>query len=138
LRAEIGGHGDSQYNSAFIREEPVDPRLAPVLHFRMRTSTCGQLAILFQETNGDEQAYDAIDLVGRDDAYHSLADLGGMRLNDGQWHEVSLDLAKLLQSQRGAGDPPRIKNLMIGSWQNPAEPILVEFQDFWLGPRRAN
>ena len=133
-RVEIGGHGDSRFNSLWLWREPVDLTLTPLLSFRIRTSTSEPLALLLQHEN-DREAWWALDLVGHERAYRPLVDLDPQRLNDGRWHDVRVDLGQLFAGRLHAGEKPRIKNLILGSWQNPKAPIVVEFQDFTIGPK---
>jgi hypothetical protein len=133
-RVEIGGHGDSRFNSVWLWRDPVDLALTPLLSFRVRTSTSEPLALLLQHEN-DREAWWAVNLVGHEKAYRPLADLNPQRLNDGRWHDVRIDLGQLFAGRLQAGEKPRIENLLLGSWQNPKAPIVVEFQDFTIGPK---
>ena len=128
IRLEIGD-GASRFNSAWIHPERIDLDLASVLRFRVRTTSTEPLALLLQQEK-DTDVWRAINLVGRQSAYPSLADLTAQKLNDGQWHEVSLDLRPLIASRLEPGKKPRIKNLIVGSWEQPLRPIVVEFQSF--------
>jgi len=71
-------------------------------------------------------------LIGTHSAYQSVADLNDQHLNDGQWHQVTLDLAQAVSSLPHTKS--KIKNLIIGSWQNPRHPFEVDFQNFSLAP----
>lgn len=133
-RLEIGGHGDCRFNSLWIRSEPISLDAVPRLRFRIRTSSDEPLAFLLQHEK-DKDRWRAINLVGKQEAYLPLVDLASQKLNDGQWHEVSVDLRQALAGQIEPGQKLRIKNLIIGSWQNPQKPIVVEFQAFCIGPR---
>ena len=92
------------------------------------------MAFLLQHER-DKDRWRAINLVGKHKAYLPLADLASQKLNDGQWHQVSVDLRQALAGQIEPGQKLRIKNLIIGSWENPKKPIVVEFQEFCIGPK---
>jgi hypothetical protein len=135
IRLEIGD-GASRFNSAWIHPERIDLDLASVLRFRIRTTSTEPLALLLQQEK-DTDVWRAINLVGRQSSYPSLADLTTQKLNDGQWHEVSLDLRPLIAGRLEPGKKPRIKNLIIGSWEQPRRPIVVEFQALEVAAKAA-
>jgi hypothetical protein len=132
LQLRIGGQGDSRFNSAWIRQQAIDIELAPILSFRLRSTSTEPLALLLQRMS-DTDRWWAINLVGTQTGYPSLANLTERKLNDGKWHDVSLDLRRILAGQWEPGQASQIKNLIIGSWENPSHPILVEFQAFAFG-----
>lgn len=132
LRLQIGGDG-TQYNSAWIWNDVIDLGETPVLDFKMRTTSREPLAILFQAEHGE--AWYALNLVGRQSRFPQADGLPNWAVNDGAWHRVTWNLANLCKERLGGIE--RIRNVVVGVWDNPAEAVDVEFADFAFGVRNS-
>jgi len=129
LRLEIGGEG-VQFNSVHLTLGGVDLEQSPFLDFRLRTTSKEAFAFMFEFGDG---IWYALNLQGQQSGYGNLDTVRGA-LNEGQWHRVTWDLKRLVEEQIGPGRT-RITNIILGSWEKPAEPVVVEFQDFAFGQR---
>ena len=131
LRLSIGG--DKVANSSvFIHEGALDLDKSPFMDFKFRTDSREPLVIMFQaESDGNWYALNLIDVTSQYRFADSVSDL---LLNDGKWHRVTCDLLRLCKERIGVSDPT-IRNVILGSWASPSEPIIVEFSDFALGKR---
>jgi hypothetical protein len=134
LRVEIGD-GATVFNSLFIRSESVDLEMAGYLDFMIRTTATEPLAIMFQAESDPPQQWRALNLIGTQTGYANADSLPVGAINDGNWHRVTWNLQELYKEQITSTDKGRIKNLILGSWEKPSEPIVVEFRDFSLGRR---
>ncbi len=129
LRLTIGGEG-VQFNSVHLTLGGLDLEQSPFLDFRMRTTSKEPFAFMFEFGDG---IWYALNLQGQQSLYGNLDGVRGS-ITDGQWHRVTWDLKRLVEEQVGPGRT-RITNFILGSWEKPAEPVVVEFQDFAFGQR---
>ena len=129
LKLEIGGNG-TKFSSVYIHRGLIDLDDSPYLDFRIRTSSAEPLAIMFQ-TDYDDAWY-ALNMIGMQRSYNHADGLPAGSISDGKWHRVTWNLRETVKDRIGAGNT-RIKDVILGSWEAPAEPIVVEFSDFAFG-----
>lgn len=132
LRLKIGGDG-TEFHSAHIHPGAINLDDAPYMDFSLRTASQESLAIMFQLESGS-RVWHALNLIGSQTRFSALDSLPEDAINNGQWHRVTWDLRTLVREGLGRSDST-IHNIVIGSWDNPKEPIEVEFRDFTLGQR---
>lgn len=131
IQLQIGDGQTPGYNhSVRVSDDPIDLTGTPILHFRIRTQETEPLAILIQMEG--EENWHALNVVGTQGKYTEADTLP--EINDGQWHRVSWDLAKLVDE---VIKPPRadgrIGAIIFGSWETPTKPLQVEIQSAALG-----
>ena len=131
LRLSVGGD-NVESNSVFIHDDLLDLNKNPFMDFKFRTTSTQPLAIMFQHESEDIwYVFNLIDIHSRHQYADSVSDLS---TNDGKWHRVTVDLLRLCKERI---DLPisKIRNIVLGSWTTPSEPIIVEFSDFTFGKR---
>jgi hypothetical protein len=132
LRLELGGDS-TPYNSVFVRGEAVDLAATPYLDFMVRTTSTESLSIMFQVDGGGSEWY-SIELIGKQPLHRPVAFLPTGSISDGNWHRVTWDLRRLVREQIGE-QYTHIRNVIMGSWGNPVQPVVVDFRDFRFGAR---
>lgn len=130
IRVNLGGDG-IQYNSVFIKQGVIDLEKTPIVDFWIRVQQPGSFALLFQSATGEE--WYALNLIGKQGLYTNADVLPSRSLSDGQWHRITWDIARLCEDTMISSQV--IRNLLLGAWENPSEPIIVDFRDFSLGLR---
>lgn len=131
LRLEIGGDG-TPYNSVFLHAGALDLSKSPYLDFRVRTTSAEPFAIMFQSDGGSD--WHCLNLVGVEQLYKYADGLPAGAISDGKWHRITWNLEKLVREEIGPG-VTYIRSIILGSWENPSKPIVLEFRDFAFGKR---
>lgn len=127
------GDGTAPFNSVALTDS-LDLEVAPFLDFWIRTTSKEPLAFLLEiESNGVSQ-WRALNLIGKQNGYAQIDTVPQGKINDGKWHRVTWDLLRLCKEELGTGSI-QIKNLVLGTWEKPSEPVVVEFQNFSHGKR---
>ncbi|MBI5685947.1 MAG: hypothetical protein HZC54_12820 [Verrucomicrobia bacterium] len=130
VRLSLAGKPGVKWGSRFIRRERFDLEKQPLMDFYFRTATREPVALMFQ-VEGQETWFE-LDLVGKQ-AYRQLDRIVAVHeINNGQWHRITWNLQKLV-AERIAPDIKSIKNLIVGTWSNPAQPVVVEFKNVCFG-----
>jgi hypothetical protein len=128
----LGGEG-VRFNSIHIHPGPIPLEQAPVLDFEIRVLHAEPFAFLFQVP--DNANWYALNLVGQQSLYTGVDSLPLASLEDGEWYRVTWDLGRAVR-ERIAPDVDRIESLILGAWEQPADPIRVQFRNVRLGRRR--
>jgi hypothetical protein len=84
---------------------------------------------------GAETTWRAFNLVGQQSRYPQLDRLPRGALADGEWRRVTWDMARAIGEQLAPGRPV-VHNIIFGSWEEPREPVRVEFRNVSFCKRR--
>ncbi len=130
IRVALAGTTNAPMGSRFIHKDEINLDQQPVMAFQLKTTTQEAVALMFQ-IDGNDNWFE-VDIVGTQNYQQTGRINPAVEINDGQWHQVVLDLRKLVALRI---DPKfkSIHNLMIGTWANPREPVVVEFKDVCFG-----
>ena len=130
LRVTLAGTPESKNGSRFIRRDAFDLRKQPLMDFSLRTTSKEPVAMMFQIEGSDDWC--ELDLVGKQ-IYKQIDKINpAMEINDGQWHRVTWNLHQLVAERIGK-DIHSLKNLVVGTWSNPKQPVTVEFKNVCFG-----
>ena len=130
LRVSLAGTPGVKWGSRFIRKEAFDLEQQPLMDFWVRTTTKDPVALMFQ-VEGQDNWFE-LDLIGKQ-GYRQLDKISPLyELSNGAWHRVTWNLKKLVAEQIGP-DIKSIKNVVVGTWSNPAQPVVLEFRNVCFG-----
>ncbi len=132
LRVTLGD-GATLFNSVEL-VDMLDLETSPFMDFWIRTTSQEPLAFLFQVGGNGSTEWKALNLIGKQTGFEQIDALPQKKINDGEWHRVTWDLKRLCREQLGEGNV-RTKNLVLGSWDKPSQPIKVELRNFAHGKR---
>ncbi len=130
IRLALAGTPGAKLGSRFIRNDPIDLKEQPLMDFCLRTGTEEPVALMFQIDGKDE--WFELDLVGAQGYRHADSINPALEINDGKWHRVTWNLQKLV-AERIDPNIKSIKNLIVGTWANPQQPVVVEFKNVCFG-----
>jgi hypothetical protein len=130
IRLTLAGKPDAKLGSRFVRSDSIDLEKQPLMDFYTRTKTADAVAFMFQIEGKDD--WFELDLIG-EQAYRRTDRINpALEINDGRWHRVTWNLQKLV-ADRIDPNIKSIKNLIVGTWANPANPVVVEFKNVCFG-----
>jgi hypothetical protein len=130
IRVALAGVPNAKLGSLFIRQDEIDLERQPLLDFDVRTTTKDPVALMLQIEG--KAGWFELDIVGKQ-SYHQLDQISpALEVNDGHWHHITWNLEKLVRERVGQ-EVKSIKTLIIGTWSNPAKPVVVEFKNFCFG-----
>ena len=100
------------------------------MDFWVRTTTRDPVALMFQVEGQD--TWFELDLIGKQ-TYRKIDKISPLyEINNGAWHRVTWNLKKLVAEQIGS-DIKSISNVIVGTWSNPSQPVVLEFKNVCFG-----
>ena len=131
LRVSLAGTAGAKWGSCFIRRGVIDLDKQPLMDFYLRTNSRDAVALMFQ-VEGKNDTWFQLDIIGMQ-KYRQLDRINpAMEINNGQWQRITWNLQKLVAELIGP-DIKSIKNLVVGTWNNPTAPVVLEFKKFCFG-----
>jgi hypothetical protein len=130
IRVALAGKPGVKWGSRCIRKGTLDLGKEPLMDFWVRTTTRDPVALMFQVEGQD--TWFELDLIGKQ-TYRKIDKISPLyEINNGAWHRVTWNLKKLVAEQIGS-DIKSISNVIVGTWSNPSQPVVLEFKNVCFG-----